>query len=304
MFFNSGYQKGLVTNMPNPALLSAEYQFVGGLETRYHQNNYVNEADPLHVHTFYEIFYVFNGAAVHHVNGVKQTINDGDLVFIRKEDSHEYLNLYDPKKKFQFINLSFSNEVFDELASFLNHDQVFDDFLSAPFPTTIKLTDLEKESVMRTFKQINILPTDNLAYTKSSMRYILSGFFYKYLISRHNNKSQYFKAPDWFNELYQLLSDNRVFTKSSAEIVALSGKSREHVSRLFKQVTGKNLSQYILEQKLNYACNLLRQSDMKIIDIAFECGFENLSTFYHCFKEYFGLSPKDYRDDNTRYIIY
>ena len=46
---------------------------------------------------------------------------------------------------------------------------------------------------------------------------------------------------------------------------------------------------------MDFAANLLIHSDMSLLDIAFETGYQNSSTFYHNFTKRFGLSPGKYR---------
>lgn len=55
------------------------------------------------------------------------------------------------------------------------------------------------------------------------------------------------------------------------------------------------MSEFVNGLKLNHSANLLLSSDFSIIDICFECGFENLSWFYRKFEEKFGCTPKVYR---------
>ena len=68
-----------------------------------------------------------------------------------------------------------------------------------------------------------------------------------------------------------------------------------YLSRLFKQVAGKSLSDYIWEVKLAKARELLKQGDMKIGEIASSLGFENASYFTRFFRRYTDMSPQEYR---------
>ncbi|MGH7939679.1 MAG: helix-turn-helix domain-containing protein [Limisphaerales bacterium] len=66
-------------------------------------------------------------------------------------------------------------------------------------------------------------------------------------------------------------------------------------SRFFKLRTGKTLPGYINELRVGRACRLLVEEEMKIIEIALECGFANLANFNRRFRQITGLTPRNYR---------
>lgn len=129
-----------------------------------------------------------------------------------------------------------------------------------------------------------------------TLRLTAAKIIYECFIKRSEVPAWVKTPPDWFVEYYMLLSRHYVFTKSFGEIISLAGKSREYVSRLFKSSTGRNISDYIIDLRMNYACNLLKNSSMDVMEISFECGFENLSTFYHHFSKRMGVPPQSYRN--------
>jgi len=71
--------------------------------------------------------------------------------------------------------------------------------------------------------------------------------------------------------------------------------SRSHFHSLFKQETGKTFVEYLHHIRCREARNQLIFTEKKIIDIAADCGFNNLSHFYHVFKGKTGYSPKQLR---------
>lgn len=75
----------------------------------------------------------------------------------------------------------------------------------------------------------------------------------------------------------------------------LYGKSKEHLARSMKKYTGMTLSRYINDLRINYAANLLLNTNLSVTDICFESGFGNVSCFYKSFNEAYGVSPNKYR---------
>lgn len=68
-----------------------------------------------------------------------------------------------------------------------------------------------------------------------------------------------------------------------------------YISRLFKQLSGKNLSEYILEEKISYAKARLEEGDDTVMVIARETGFESSQYFSVVFRKQTGMSPGEYR---------
>ncbi|MCD7736256.1 MAG: AraC family transcriptional regulator [Lachnospiraceae bacterium] len=73
------------------------------------------------------------------------------------------------------------------------------------------------------------------------------------------------------------------------------GCSSSHFMRWFRQMTGSSFTAYVNERRLAYAAEQLRQSNDKIILIAENAGFENLSNFNRQFKTRYGVTPSGYR---------
>ena len=73
------------------------------------------------------------------------------------------------------------------------------------------------------------------------------------------------------------------------------GVSRRRFTDLFRQRTGKTWLRYLHELRINHAIGLLRETETQVTSIAFQSGFDELSTFYRVFKSVTGRRPLDYR---------
>jgi len=69
-----------------------------------------------------------------------------------------------------------------------------------------------------------------------------------------------------------------------------------YLSRLYKQATGKSISEYISEYKFEKARELLKYDSMRINEISSTLGFANASYFSRFFKKYSNMSPQEYRN--------
>lgn len=93
----------------------------------------------------------------------------------------------------------------------------------------------------------------------------------------------------------EYIDSNYKETISLGDIAKNVFLSQEYFSRLFKDEVGENFSTYLTNYRLSKAEYLLRNSDMKVGQIAMEVGYQNPSYFSKTYKKYKGISPDDDR---------
>lgn len=79
------------------------------------------------------------------------------------------------------------------------------------------------------------------------------------------------------------------------DIADSAGFSKYHFQRVFKRETGLNLYEYIQKRRLAEASSLLRNTNVRILDIAVYLCFESQEVFTRAFKKVYGLPPGQYR---------
>ncbi|TKH26670.1 AraC family transcriptional regulator, partial [Bacillus wiedmannii] len=88
---------------------------------------------------------------------------------------------------------------------------------------------------------------------------------------------------------------------SIEELADVAGFSKFHFHRIFKGIVDEPLSRYVNRLKLERATNLLTyRTDMTITHIAYHFGFTDSAVFSRTFKNYYGVSPLQYRNDNSK----
>jgi len=79
------------------------------------------------------------------------------------------------------------------------------------------------------------------------------------------------------------------------KLAQLARLSRYHFLRTFEELTGTTPHQYLLRVRLRRAAIQLRSESTRISDVAFECGFGDISNFNRTFRAEFGVNPRSYR---------
>lgn len=79
------------------------------------------------------------------------------------------------------------------------------------------------------------------------------------------------------------------------DMALLAGMSASAFSRFFKQHTGRNFVDYVIDIRLGNAARMLVDTETGISEICYSCGFNNLSNFNRTFKARRGYTPRDFR---------
>lgn len=80
-----------------------------------------------------------------------------------------------------------------------------------------------------------------------------------------------------------------------ADLAGIVYVSPDYLSRLFKKETGRSLTQYITDKRIEAACHLLRESNLPINAVAMQVGFQSLAYFSKVFHDEKGIAPMTYR---------
>jgi AraC-like DNA-binding protein len=67
--------------------------------------------------------------------------------------------------------------------------------------------------------------------------------------------------------------------------------------KIFQNLTGSTPIEYLLRIRIEQAKMLLRRSDMKVIDIAYDCGYSSSQYFANSFKHATGFTPSEFREN-------
>ena len=84
-----------------------------------------------------------------------------------------------------------------------------------------------------------------------------------------------------------------VCLEAVAQVAAMTKNS---FCKYFKKVTNKTYFEFLKEIRVEHACKLIRRhKDLRIFDVAYQCGFKNISNFNKQFKMVTTLSPSDFK---------
>lgn len=263
---------------------------------------------PIHSHEVYELNFVEHAPGVRRIVGDNdEVIGDYDLVLITSPHlEHVWEQGTCNSNDIHEITIQFDLDLSDSGM-----------FGRNPFNSMKQMmTDAQcglcfsMDAIMRVYNQLT-----SLSHQQDGFYAFTQFLTILYELSRCEGKrklsSNSFARIDVTSDSRRIMKvKNYIAQNYSAEIrlstlAEIAGMSDSAFSRFFKSHTGRNISDYIIDLRLNYASRKLVDSMDGIADIGYSCGFNNLSNFNRIFKKKKGCSPTEYRENyhKTRIII-
>ena len=104
-------------------------------------------------------------------------------------------------------------------------------------------------------------------------------------------------------EVVTLMEANLEEPLSSDELANLVGLSRRHLERLFKKHLHQVPSKFYLQLRLDQARQLLRDTDLSIVEVSMACGFSSASHFSTTYRSYYAITPRQERGRSTSVAV-
>ncbi len=239
-----------------------------------------------HRHDFHELFWVERGAGIHFLNGAALPLKPGDLFLVRAPDAHGFAAA--PGEALEFVNVTLRAPVWDRVraAHFRGRRVLF----SAPADVPLGHR-LAPERIAR----LDMLSADLRAghWDRLAVESFLLGVLS--MLAPRPMAPAGVPVPDWLRRAGERLAEHPNFCAGPGALARLAGRSPEHVARSCRRFLGKRPSDLVNEARLRHAAQLLAETDMPIIEIAMDCGLENLGHFYALCRRGLGAAPGVWR---------
>ena len=99
------------------------------------------------------------------------------------------------------------------------------------------------------------------------------------------------------SKVMRTINDHLADPALNVEMLAANvGMSRVHMHRKLKELTNQSARDFIRSIRLKQAANLLREKNLSVSEVAYATGFSNLSHFSNTFRDFYGISPSEYKE--------
>src|SRR5579875_3063537 len=245
-------------------------------------------------HDFLEIFYVLKGNGVFHIDNQQHSAHQSDILIVPAQCVHVIED--DPMEPLALYGICIAPHV-------LRHEPALLKRLPVGRLPASKLLAARVRADLRQllFEQTQTRPgrcTLILGLTLQLLARLARSSLDTVPPASAANSS----ASDHRQAVARYVADlsHRFFEDTTLDHVAAElGMSRRRFTHLFRQTVGTSWSAYLTQLRMDYACQLLRETSRSILAIAFETGYEDLSSFYRAFKREKGLPPRAWRERHT-----
>ena len=107
-------------------------------------------------------------------------------------------------------------------------------------------------------------------------------------------------SPAKLRRIQELVEEKMEEDLSLEEMANAVGLSIAHFSLVFRNTTGQTPHQCLVRYRVQRAKEMLRNAEMRVLDVAIACGFKTQQHFARVFRQVCGASPKEYRYDFLR----
>ncbi|RIX60488.1 helix-turn-helix domain-containing protein [Paenibacillus nanensis] len=248
----------------------------------------------LHWHTALEINYIIRGSGYYLINGNRYDFQQGDIVLIDSNDLHRAV---------ETESLVMGIIMFDP--AYLALEQRYDTELLVPFRETgVRFDNVLDRSNAQLKKLQSLLEEMWTEYLRGEAHYetvIRSqlvrflAYANRYFAKDPGARSRRARGMETIRTILHEMEAKPDFSWTLKELAERAHLSASRFSSLFTQVVGTSPMDYLIQLRLSKAVELIETTDGKIIDIASECGFRNLSNFNRLFKQHIGKLPTELR---------
>jgi AraC-like DNA-binding protein/mannose-6-phosphate isomerase-like protein (cupin superfamily) len=234
---------------------------------------------PPHLHSYVELIYVTEGSITVSVNEKVKALGRGEIAVCFPNDVHSYKT----EASSEGLLLIFSPEIISGYFS-----RKMDKTLENPF--------LHEHNIDKT--AASLLEMIHEEFLGSNNEYVIKGFLYA-VFGRLSPYLTFKKGKRSYNNTIQSVLkyiEGHYYENINLDIMAKAlGFSKYYLSRLFSDKIGYQFNDYVNRLRINMAQELLSETDMTIVNVALECGFESQRNFNRVFKSLLGLTPAQYR---------
>lgn len=243
-------------------------------------------------HQFSEIQIVLSGSFLICVDGEEEIAKAGDIAAITPFRVHGVRALSEDAKLFI---LAFSN---DFVSDFISNELSFAPGTQSVFTPPKQLFEYVKSQLEDTNETVVSLENDKAMFHK--FKSIIYSVFecYTSLIPQKPLEIKGYALATLLLYLNEHFTENINRSSVSSAI----GYSPSYISHCIEILPNMSFRRLLNSLRVEYAKKLLSDSDLGILKIALECGFQNDRSFYRAFLEIEGITPSKYREKQHFFI--
>ncbi|WP_042162940.1 helix-turn-helix transcriptional regulator [Paenibacillus gorillae] len=277
-------------NLPFQLFLNGSEQAVPGQNILY-----------LHWHEHFEIIVMQRGEAIFHIDSVPYEVSAGDVLLVPAGGLH--VGYCSSGGEIRYAAIVFNASLFKDWAQDPVHMKYVAPYLENRFRFPVQL-DTQLPALAGFDRLLDQIITE---YAVKGPAYQLIVKTELYLLfaqlSRHHWQQNAANAPvkdhslnrERFKPLLAYIEEHYAEAMTIEQAAQRVSLNPYHFCKTFKKLTGRTFIEYVNDCRVSEAARLLQQGDLSITEIAGLVGCDNPNYFTKLFKQYKGLTPRQYR---------
>ena len=253
---------------------------------------------PLHFHEEYELNLILNAANAKRIIGDHiSEITDVELVLVGSNQQHGWFTHNCTSDEIREITIQFHKDLFDD--KFLRRNQL--SFIKSMLERSARGILFSRETIQAITPRLLDLTQKHGFDSVLELMSILHDLSISRNMKMLSDAS--FKIPEHYSfnsrrieKVMEYINQNFDKSISLAEVARIASMTEVGFSRFFKQRTGNTFVDTLNEVRLGHASRMLIETTQNVTEIAYKCGFNNISNFNRIFKKRKKHTPKAFRE--------
>lgn len=251
-----------------------------------------------HMHNFVEFMFMYEGECLNITDTGEVTIGDGEFCVITPGAFHVPV----VKGENKLVNFCVSMEFMNEFLMNVKDSSALTVYLNSlkndSLPKYLRVKSGGDREIFECAERLMIaFMEDKWGGSEFSQKCLFNELLLRLIKNRGNDVEA---SPDSF---FANNIESRVFgiimnSYRTLTLEELSGQlnySKSYICRIVRQRTGDTFSSVINRLRVRDACHLIKTTDRPIAEIACECGFNGVEYFNRVFRDFCGVSPREFR---------
>lgn len=245
-----------------------------------------------HTHEYWEILILVSGTLSHEINGIATTLTSHQAYLIRPEDCHRFYAIGD--EPVIILNMMAKKTYVNQLLA------TYGDSIAEKIYTSKNLSFNVSDTIFnKCVIDTQVLQLDSTISIEEKVercRILFVGLIAELMLQNISKPK-----PQWLSHFLMKLSQSNLSNLSiKTDLMAESTYSYSRTICLFKKYMGCTIAQYITHLRVEQAKDYLKNTNMRIIDVSAAVGCDNVTHFNRIFKSATGITPTEFRKNNTR----
>ena len=255
------------------------------------ESKHLHLTQQFHYHDYYQIYFVDRGCLTHCINNISLKLMRGDCFIVPPNTAHK-IEL--DQKNSSFISFSFYE---DFLPDSLRNQENIRDLFAALNGSSLQVRIILKPQDLLQVEQCIKLSLEEFNKADNGYECILQGQLVTILVifSRAYKYIRRVKHDNLLLPCLEYINSNYFSPITAKDVAARMYLSESTFYRYFTKIIGCSFKEYLTMIRIRNACQLLKDGNEPLSQIAYRCGYSNYSVFYRAFVQEMQIPPAGYQ---------